>query len=134
MLASCCSVLVVYGIGAWRDVSRLSMPSTVNGGVAAVGWPSASMPSASATALASASVPSSSLSTSAAGVSPRLPTRRAANCACAFSRMASTVHDSLVTKASISASRSTTRRTATDWTRPADSPVRTLRQSSGLSL
>ena len=30
MLASCCSVLVVYGTGAWRDVSRLSMPSTVN--------------------------------------------------------------------------------------------------------
>ncbi len=110
------------------------MPSTKNFGGAAVGWPSASMPSASATALASASVPSSSLSTSAASESLRLPTRRAANVAFSFIRMASTVHDSFVTKASISASRSTTRRTATDCTRPADRPVRTLRHSSGLSL
>jgi hypothetical protein len=37
-------------------------------------------------------------------------------------------------KALISRSRSTTSRTATDWTRPAESPPRTLREMSGLSV
>ena len=37
-------------------------------------------------------------------------------------------------KASISASRSQTRRTATDWTRPAEMLGLTLRQSTGLTL
>ena len=40
--------------------------------------------------------------------------------------------NSLATKALISASRSTTMRTATDCTRPAESPRLTLFQSSGL--
>ena len=46
---------------------------------------------------------------------------------------ASSDHHSSVTKASISLSRSTTSRTATDWTRPALNPVRTFFQSSGLT-
>ncbi len=47
---------------------------------------------------------------------------------------ASSVQYSRAVKASISRSRSTTRRTATDWTRPAESPPRTFRDSSGLSV
>ena len=42
------------------------------------------------------------------------------------------VQYSLVTKLLISFSRSTTRRRATDWTRPAESPRLTLRQRKGL--
>ena len=49
-------------------------------------------------------------------------------------RIASIVQYSRAVNASISRSRSTTRRTATDWTRPADRPPRTLRDRSGLSV
>ena len=49
-------------------------------------------------------------------------------------RSARRVQYSRATKASISRSRSTTRRTATDWTRPAERPPRTLRDRSGLSV
>ncbi len=49
-------------------------------------------------------------------------------------RRASIVQYSTALKARISRSRSTTSRTATDWTRPADSPERTLREMSGLSV
>ena len=48
------------------------------------------------------------------------------------STVASTVQYSCGTNALISASRSTTRRTATDCTRPADSPRRTFVHSTGL--
>ncbi len=47
---------------------------------------------------------------------------------------ASSVQYSRAVKARISRSRSTTIRTATDWTRPADRPPRTLLDSSGLSV
>ena len=47
---------------------------------------------------------------------------------------ASTLQYSVGTKARISFSRSTISRTATDWTRPAERPLRTLRQRKGLSL
>ena len=49
-------------------------------------------------------------------------------------RSASSVQYSRAVKARISRSRSTTIRTATDWTRPADRPPRTFRDSSGLSV
>ena len=49
-------------------------------------------------------------------------------------RSAWIVQYSRAVNAVISRSRSTTRRTATDWTRPADRPPRTLRDSSGLSV
>ena len=52
----------------------------------------------------------------------------------AVSRSASIVQYSRAVNALISRSRSTTRRTATDWTRPADRPPRTLRDRSGLSV
>ena len=52
----------------------------------------------------------------------------------AVSRSASIVQYSRALNALISRSRSTTRRTATDWTRPADKPPRTLRDRSGLSV
>ena len=52
----------------------------------------------------------------------------------AVARIASIVQYSRAVNASISRSRSTTSRTATDWTRPADRPPRTLRDSSGLSV
>ena len=44
------------------------------------------------------------------------------------------VQYSRATNDRISRSRSTTRRTATDWTRPAERPERTLREISGLSV
>ena len=50
------------------------------------------------------------------------------------SKRASTVQYSSGTKTAISRSRSTMRRTATVCTRPAESPRRTLSQSSGLTL
>ena len=49
-------------------------------------------------------------------------------------RIASSVQYSWAVNASISRSRSTTSRTATDWTRPADRPDRTFRDRSGLSV
>src|SRR3989304_2451804 len=49
-------------------------------------------------------------------------------------RMASIDQYSCGTNLSISLSRSTMRRTATDWTLPAESPLFTLNQSSGDSL
>ena len=49
-------------------------------------------------------------------------------------RSASRVQYSRAVNAPISRSRSTTSRTATDWTRPADSPDRTLRLIRGLSV
>ena len=133
-LASCCRVLVVCGGSGRRVVSLTSMERTTNAGVRSVTAPLASRPSAAMTSAASASVPSSSFSRSAASVSPRLPTRRALNGLLpSLARRASMVHDSTGTNASISVSRSTTRRTATDCTRPAESPARTLRHSSGES-
>ncbi len=50
------------------------------------------------------------------------------------SSVAWSVQYSRAVKASISRSRSTTSRTATDCTRPAESPLRTLRLMSGLRV
>ncbi len=52
----------------------------------------------------------------------------------AVARLASSVQYSRAVNASISRSRSTTSRTATDWTRPADRPDRTFRDRSGLRV
>ena len=69
------------------------------------------------------------------GFFPSTRTRSATNVVpSGATRRTSIVQYSTATKARISRSRSTTRRTATDCTRPADSPARTLRQSSGLSV
>ena len=75
---------------------------------------------------------STSLTSSA---SPSMRTSSAANRSPpAASRIASIVQYSRATKLVISRSRSTTSRTATDWTRPAERPPRTLRDRSGLSM
>ena len=60
--------------------------------------------------------------------------RRAVNFLPAALRVASTFQYSSGTKASISFSRSSIRRTATLWTRPADRPRRIFRHRKGLSL
>ena len=74
-------------------------------------------------------------SSATSSASPSIRTSSAANVSpAAVARIASIVQYSRAVKASISRSRSTTRRTATDWTRPADRPPRTLRDSSGLSV
>ena len=57
----------------------------------------------------------------------RLARQSVWSCACS-------VQYSRAVKAVTSRSRSTTSRTATDWTRPADRPLRTLRASNGLSV
>ena len=67
--------------------------------------------------------------------SPSMRTSSAANVSpAAVARIASIVQYSRAVNASMARSRSTTRRTATDWTRPADRPPMTLRDSSGLSV
>ena len=74
-------------------------------------------------------------SSETSSASPSIRTSSAANVSpAAVARIASIVQYSRAVKASISRSRSTTSRTATDWTRPADRPPRTLRDSSGLSV
>ena len=68
-------------------------------------------------------------------VLPSIRTRSAVKVApAAVSSSASSVQYSRAVNARISRSRSTTMRTATDCTRPADRPPRTLRDRSGLSV
>ena len=117
-LASCWSVEVVNGGAGERFWVRV--PTLVT-----LGW-SASIAARWRSAVAS------SLTSSAA---PSIRTTSAVNRSpAAVARSASIVQYSRAVKASISRSRSTTRRTATDWTRPADNPPRTLRDRSGLSV
>ena len=67
--------------------------------------------------------------------SPRTSRSVASNCGGRFpASVACSDQYSTGTNASISRSRSTMRRTATDCTRPAESPRRTLSQSSGERL
>jgi len=67
------------------------------------------------------------------GFSPCSRTTRAARGACAAFHLRLDGPVLFGRKALISASRSTTKRTATDCTRPADRPRRTLDHSTGLS-
>ena len=88
--------------------------------------------SSSRRAAAWRSAVSPSVTSSAA---PSIRTTSAANVTPVFvARSASRVQYSRAVNALISRSRSTTSRTATDWTRPADSPERIFRLRSGLSV
>ena len=79
--------------------------------------------------------PSPLASSPISGFSPSIRTRSAVKVAPdRVSRTASSVQYSRAVNARISRSRSTTIRTATDCTRPAERPGRTLRHSSGLSV
>ena len=117
-LASCWRVEVVNGGAGERFWVRV--PTLVT-----LGW------SASIAARWRSAVSSSPTSSAA----PSMRTTSAGNFSpAAVSRIAWIVQYSRAVKAVISRSRSTTRRTATDWTRPADKPPRTLRDRSGLSV
>ena len=117
-LASCWSVLVVNGGAGLRFDWRLPTESTTGFAARiAVAWRSAVSPSPMSTVL------------------PSIRTRSAVNgVPSAVARSASSVQYSFALNARISRSRSTTIRTATDWTRPAERPPRTLRDRSGLSV
>ena len=121
-LASCWRVLVVNG-GAGLRFDFLTATEVTTGLPAAI---------ASRWVVAVSSSPIS-------GFWPSIRTRSAVNVAasgvapCGARSTASRVQYSRALKARISRSRSTTMRTATDWTRPAERPVRTFFQSSGLS-
>ena len=75
------------------------------------------------------------ITTSTSASSPRSRrTRRASKAPSGWVRLAWMVQYSRALKASISSSRSTIMRRAGDWTRPADNPRCTLRQSTGERL
>src|SRR5689334_14244658 len=115
--ASCCRVEVVNGGGGERRAGFFSTALTLK--VAAL--------TASRAAKAAVSSPRSNLAS-------RLPwwvTSRATNGSAPEETSASTVQYSWVRNASISSSRSTTRRSATDWTRPAEREPGSLRHSTG---
>ena len=116
-LASCCRVEVVKGGGGERRAGFFSTAVMVN--VAAL--------TASRAAKAEVSPPKSNLVS-------RLPwclVRRARNGSPPAETSASTVQYSCVRNFSISISRSTTSRSATDCTRPAEREPGSLRQSTG---
>src|SRR5450432_4032736 len=114
--ASCCSLDVMNGGGAFL---RRSLRSTDATRGAAPARASVTTP-ASPSLLSSTFLPSSftTLAVNGGGLAP--------------STVVSTVQYSTGRKALISASRSTTSRTATDCTRPADSPRLTLVHRTGL--
>ncbi len=117
-LASCWSVDVVNGAAGDRFCVRV--PSFVTMGCRS-----------RIAATCASDVASSGMSRA----SPSIRTRSAAKVSpAAVDRIAWIVQYSRAVKALISRSRSTTRRTATDWTRPADSPRCTFLPSSGLSV
>ena len=116
--ASCCKVLVMNaGVGCLARLPFFSSPTVYSA-------PSSpfSMARASASVCGSSFLPLSS------------EARRAVKLLCPTPRVASTFQYSSGLKPSISFSRSSIRRTATLWTRPADRPRRTFRQRNGLSL
>ena len=117
-LASCWSVLVVNGGAGLRlDVRVASDSTTGDRARIAAACRSAVSPSPMSTVL------------------PSIRTRSAVKVVpSAVASSASSVQYSFAVKARISRSRSTTIRTATDCTRPAESPPRTLRDRSGLSV
>ncbi len=116
LAASCWSLAVVKGGGGLRRRSLRSTEATVKRAFSI----SAARPRAVSPSVSSALCPSTL-------------NRRARNSGgSAAARSASSVQYSTLTKASISRSRSTTRRTATDCTRPAERPRRTFFQRMGL--
>ena len=117
-LASCCRLDVVNG-GAGERFVFLTATSVTIGRLAriAAAWRSAVSPSP------------------ISGFLPPIRTRSASNVSpFGAIRTAFSVQYSRAVNARISRSRSTTIRTATDCTRPAESPARTLRHSKGLSV
>ena len=118
-LASCCRVEVVNGGAGERFWVRV--PTLVT-----FGWSAAIAARWRSAVASSADVERGAVDADDLG---REAARRRRS-----SRIAWIVQYSRAVKAVISRSRSTTRRTATDWTRPADKPPRTLRDSSGLSV
>ncbi len=117
-LASCWSVEVVNGGAGDRFWVRTPILRTTGRASRRASTCRVAVAS-SATSRASPSIRTSS----AAKVSPL-----------AVASRASIVQYSRAVNAVISRSRSTTSRTATDWTRPADRPPRTFRDRSGLSV
>ena len=114
--ASCCRREVMKGGGGFLRRSLRSTAATRRVACESSDTTSLAWPSCESTAF-----------------SPRTRATRAANGGGALpSTCASMVQYSSGRKALISASRSTTRRTATDCTRPADRPRRTLDHSTGL--
>ena len=115
LAASCCSFEVMKGGGALRRRSLRLTSATVKG--------------------AFLSSSTSGFAISPLGNSAFCPSSLISllrNCGgSAALRSASMLQYSTGTNLPISSSRSTTRRTATDWTRPADSPRRTFFQRMG---
>ena len=117
-LASCCSVEVVNGAAGDRFWVRV--PTFVTIGCRS-----------RMAATCASDVVSSGISIAA----PSIRTRSAANVSpAAVARIAWIVQYSRAVNPLISRSRSTTSRTATDWTRPAERPRWTFLASSGLSV
>ncbi len=135
-LASCCSVEVVNGAAGRRVYGRSCTERTATAAFA--------MPAATASAIAWSrcttslvrSSPVSAKSRPVATRRPSTPTRRAVKLDAGSpwgETSATTSQYDAARKAIRSRSRSTTSRVATDCTRPADRPWRTLRQSTGLT-
>ena len=117
LAASCCSVEVVKGGAGERRPGFFSTAITVN--------------SAAATALRAASADGWSARSNFLSWRPSSLTRRARKGSEPAVTSASTVQYSCVLNASISISRSTMRRKATDCTRPAERAPGSLRHSTG---
>jgi len=117
-LASCWRVLVVNGGDGLRREAFVPTESTTGRSPRrAVAWCSAVSPSLMSSVL------------------PAIRTRAAVKVVpSAVASSASRVQYSRAVNARISRSRSTTIRTATDWTRPAERPLRTFLLISGLSV
>ena len=118
--ASCCSVEVVNGGGGLRVNGLVSTDWTVK------------RPS-STTFLAAVALPSSPIDKRSI-LLPSSATSRAENGVPSASKLATTDQYSRALNSSISRSRSTIRRSATDWTRPADLAPGSLRHRIGESV
>jgi len=126
--ASCCRVLVVNGANGRRvRVPRLTSPTAQWACCKASTWGRTTSPltNAGSSPLMRCNRPMKE--------GRRLPLWRGSMRNFSWLSSASIVQYSSVLNASISRSRSTTNRTATDCTRPADRRPCTLRHSSGLS-
>ena len=113
-------VEVVNGGGGLREKGLVSTEATVK-------WP------ASTTALAASAAPFSPIVRRSIFL-PSSPTSRAVNGVPSASNTALTDQYSCARNSSISRSRSTIRRSATDWTRPADLAPGSLRHRIGESV
>jgi hypothetical protein len=132
----CAIDIVRFGLNPSRRLASCWSVDVVNGGAGDRFW--ARVPTLVTTGFSSRIAASCRAADSASVTSSAAPSIRTTSAAkrspAAVARIASIVQYSRAVKASISRSRSTTSRTATDWTRPADSPPRTLRDRSGLSV